>query len=106
MRTRLLLLALVVAPAPGLCAEAGAKPGRGRDAKIEPKLASIYPAGGQRGTSFDAVLRGSYLEGARVIGLEPGIEISVLGAEADPEVDEKSGKQALRVRVTLGQEVA
>ena len=88
MRTSALLLAFTILAASGVCAEL-----KGKHApSTEPKLSSIYPAGGQRGTTFDAEVRGSNMAGARCVIFEgSGLQARILG-----------GDEVLRLKITVG----
>src|SRR5436190_91673 len=99
-----LSVALAILTAAGVCAEIKSKP----HAQPEPKISSIYPAGGQRGTVFEAELRGSDLAGAhRVMFVGSGIEARILGIDAEPPVPgETAKKDRVRLQVTLGPDAA
>src|SRR5258708_16315381 len=99
-----LSVALAILTAAGVCAEIKSKP----HAQPEPKLSSIYPACGKRGTVFEAELRGSDLAGAHRVMLEgSGIEARILGIDAEPPVpDETAKKDRVRLQVTLGADAA
>jgi hypothetical protein len=88
MRTSALLLAFTILGSSGVCAEQ-----KGKHApSMEPALTSIYPGGGQRGTAFDAELRGSNMAGARCVVFEgTGVEARILG-----------GGEVLRLNITVG----
>ena len=92
----LLTMATLIPAAP--CAES-----KKAEAKPDPKISSIYPFAGQRGTAFDAVIRGSDLAGARVVVFEgSGIEGRILGVETEPAATgEKSGRDAVRMQMKL-----
>ncbi len=111
MRIWRLAQALAILGTAALCSEPKAKP----DSKVkpEPGISSIYPAGGQRGTTFQAVLRGSGLAGARLVMFEgQGIEARVLGLdpeglpaeEAGKEAPKHASKEVLRLQVTIAAE--
>src|SRR6185503_11615971 len=93
MRTTALQLAFTILVASGVCAEP-----KGKHApSMEPKISSIYPAGGQRGTAFDAELRGSNMAGARYVIFEgSGVHAKVLGGGED------ATKDLLRLKFTVG----
>src|SRR5262245_15523796 len=97
-----LVLALSVLANAGLCAEPKSKP------QPEPKISSIYPAGAQRGTNFQAVIRGSDLAGAyRLIFEETGTEAQILGVDPEPPVPgESSKKDLVRLQVTVAPDAA
>jgi hypothetical protein len=70
------LAALIVLTTVGVCAE--------RKKSSEPSISSIYPSAGAPGASFNAVIRGVELTGARAVVFEGrGIEATVLGAAAE-----------------------
>src|SRR6266576_3945788 len=87
MRISALLLTFTILASSGVCAEP-----KGKHAPaIEPKISSIYPAGGQVGTAFDAELRGSNMAGARSVIFESsGVEAQLLG-----------GGEVLRLKITV-----
>src|SRR5437016_3923650 len=88
MRTSALLLAFTILALSGVCAEPKGK----HTPPMEPKISSIYPAGGQRGTAFDAEVRGSNMAGARCVIFEgSGVAAQVL-----------SGGEVLRLKITVG----
>jgi hypothetical protein len=107
MRTALVLLAFAMAGAPAVCAAPASTRIAGSEPKPEPKLNSVYPATGRRGTSFDVVIRGSHLTGTRSAWFpETGVQIEIKGVEPDPESSGKEGKQKeerqlLNARVSL-----
>src|SRR6266853_1184909 len=88
MRISALLLAFTSLASSGVCAER-----KGKNApSMEPKISSIYPAGGQVGTAFDAELRGSNMAGARCVIFEGGgVDARILG-----------GGEVLRLKITVG----
>src|SRR5882724_6265775 len=90
--------------AAGVCAETKSKP----QTQPEPKISSIYPAGGQRRTVFEAVLRGSDLAGAHQLIFEgSGIEARIVGVDAEPPVPGETAKNdRVRLQVTLGPDAA
>lgn len=94
-----LALTLAILVTAGVCADSKEKPAP----KPDPKISSIYPFGGRRGTTFDAVVRGSDLAGARAVAFEGnGIEARILGVDAEPPAPgEKAGKDLIRLRVML-----
>ncbi len=77
-------------------------------ARPEPKILSIYPAGGQRGTTFEVLLRGSDLAGAQhVIFDGSAVAARILGVDAEPPVPgETSKKDLVKLRVTLAPDAA
>ena len=84
-----LLLAFTILASSAVWAEPKAK----HAASLEPKISSIYPAGGQRGTAFDAEVRGSNMTGARCVIFEgSGVEGQILGVD----------KESLRLKITVG----
>lgn len=98
MRIWRLALAWVVLGAAALCAE----PKPASKAMAEPRLSSIYPADGQRGTAFQAALRGSCLSGARLVMFEgTGVEARVLAPVPGGPPGEDAGKETLQLQVTM-----
>ena len=78
----------------------------------EPQIVSVYPLGGQPGTSFTATIRGQSIDGAYALWFESsGIEAAVEGLDVeqpppDAAKSEKKKKetQLLRVRFQIGTE--
>lgn len=66
----------------------------------EPRVSTIYPFAGQRNSSYQAIIRGAGLEGARaVLFTEPSIRASVVRVEG---VKVESEPAALHVDVSIG----
>jgi hypothetical protein len=75
----------------------GAEPKAKRAQSLEPKISSIYPGGGQRGTAFDAEVRGANMAGARCVLFDgSGVEAKILGG------GEEADKELLRLQITVG----
>ncbi len=91
-----LLTALAILVSPAVCAEPN------------PRISSIYPAAGRRGAAFEALVRGSDLEGARSVVWEgAGAEALVLGIETEPPAaGEKLEKQLVKLQVSLAAQAA
>jgi hypothetical protein len=77
-----------------------------KEREPDPKISSIYPAAGRRGSAFGAVLHGSDLDGARAVVWEgAGAEARVLGIETEPSAaGEKLEKQFVKLQVRLALE--
>jgi hypothetical protein len=99
---RVLLPALAVFVCTSVTAQSGADP------KLsDPKLVSIHPFTGQRGTTFTATLRGSGLAGAAnaTIGDAPFV-VTVDKVEAEPVAEGASKNKTLVDLVTIRVQVA
>src|SRR3954454_5149630 len=101
MDTGRLLLAFAVLAAAGMCAD----PKQEADAKKEPdpKISSIYPISGQRGTTFEAVIRGSNLADARTVIFEGnGAEARIVSLSSEAAAaGETTAKDLLKTQITL-----
>jgi hypothetical protein len=72
--------------------------------KTEPRIFSVYPLGGQPGTSYEATIRGVALRGAQAIWFETGsIHARVDKADRDPESDPNASTptDVVSIHVTL-----
>lgn len=76
-----------------------------------PTLQSILPQGGQRGTTLEAAIRGTRMDGTEeILFYEPGIEVEELEVEKNNSVklklkiadDARLGTHAMRVRTATG----
>jgi hypothetical protein len=79
-------------------------------ANPDPKISSIYPAAGERGKTFEAVVRGTNLAGARALMFEcDGVAARILSTAAETgKPGEKASEHAadlLRVEINLRPEV-
>jgi hypothetical protein len=89
-------LAWTILAAAAICSEPKSAP----KTKPEPKISSIYPAAAQRGTTFQAQLRGTSLAGAQVAFEGEGIEARVLSLEPESPA-EPAAKAVLRLQVSV-----
>ena len=96
MDTCRLVLALMVLAAAGVCADPKKDP--------DPTISSIHPISGQRGTTFEIVIRGSNLADARAVIFEgSGAEARILSWSSEPiAASESATKDLLKAQVTLG----
>ena len=73
---------------------------------VEPRLLSVYPIGGQQGTTYRAVIRGRALDGAYGVWFTfPAIEAKVLTLNADPDQPEPTKRGDREPLVTQRLEV-
>lgn len=75
-------------------------------AHSDPKISSIYPAAGERGKTFEAVVRGTNLAGARALLFEcDGVAARVISTAAEPRAPgEKASEHTadlLRVEISM-----
>src|SRR5690349_7072865 len=96
-----LLVTFAVLGATGMCADTGKQPDP-KKAPV-PKISSVFPMSGQRGCTFEILVRGSGLAGARALMFEgTGLNATVLSLTAEPPaVGEKIGKDLLKAQVSL-----
>jgi hypothetical protein len=60
--------------------------------QAEPNVTSVYPLTAQRGTTVEAILRGSNLEAARALMFEGnGVEAGILSVDPDEPLPGKDG---------------
>ena len=73
---------------------------------VEPRLLSVYPIGGQQGTTYRAVVRGRALDGAYGVWFTyPAIEAKVLTLDADPDQPEPTKRGDREPQLTQRLEV-
>jgi hypothetical protein len=85
-------VAIMVVAVAALCAE--------KPKELDPRISAIYPVAGQRGTTFDAEIRGSDLAGARSVVFEGQGIVGVV-----PDSVGGEGK-SVKVRVTVAADAA
>ena len=97
MRMRVLVPALAVL----LCLSAAAQ------TRVDPKISSVYPFSGQRGSTFTATVRGSGLAGASAAVVENApFTIAVEKAESEPPTEKTGRNRAPADLITLRVQVS
>ena len=106
MDTGRLLLTFVVLAATGMCAEPKKEPDKKK--APDPKISSIYPVSGQRGSTFETIIRGSNLADARAVIFEgSGAEARVISVTSEPKAaGETTAKDSLKAEVLLAPDSA